>query len=62
MGRAAGRRDKVVLATKITGGRRITPRGLTDAVEGSLRRFGTDRIDLLQTHWPARYSPQVPRP
>ena len=29
-----------------------------DAVDGSLKRLKTDRIDLLQTHWPARYSPQ----
>lgn len=58
MSAAPGRRDKVVVATKITGGRRITRRGLVEAVEGSLRRLKTDRLDLLQTHWPARYSPQ----
>ncbi|MET9221452.1 MULTISPECIES: aldo/keto reductase [unclassified Streptomyces] len=52
-----GRRDEVVLATKFglpigsddnrRGGSR---RWITQAVEGSLRRLGTDRIDLYQMH------------
>ena len=25
---------------------------------GSLKRLGTDYIDVYQLHWPARYSPQ----
>ena len=54
----AARRDQVVLATKVTGGGRVTRRGIIDAVDGSLRRLRTDRLDVLQTHWPARYSPQ----
>jgi aryl-alcohol dehydrogenase-like predicted oxidoreductase len=43
----AGRRDEVVLATK-TGAR--DPAGITASVEESLRRLGTDRVDVLQFH------------
>jgi aryl-alcohol dehydrogenase-like predicted oxidoreductase len=43
----AGRRDEVVLATK-TGAR--DPAGITASVEASLRRLGTDRVDVLQFH------------
>ena len=66
VGRAIrGRRDEVVLATKfgfkIEGGK-ITgldsrPSHIREAVEGSLHRLGTDRIDLLYQH---RVDPQVP--
>lgn len=60
----AGNRDKVVLATKITGegnakvrdGARITRETMTEAVEGSLKRLQTDHIDLYQLHWPNRGS------
>lgn len=51
-------RDKVVLCTKITGGRNITPRNIIADCEGSLKRLGTDYIDVYQLHWPQRYSPQ----
>lgn len=54
-----GRRDEVVLATKFglpmdenpnhSGG---SPRWIKRAVEGSLRRLGTDYIDLYQMHRP----------
>jgi aryl-alcohol dehydrogenase-like predicted oxidoreductase len=61
-----GAREKVVLATKITGpgpgfgwlrdsGTRFTWEHLVHAVEGSLRRLRTDRIDLYQLHWPDRH-------
>jgi aryl-alcohol dehydrogenase-like predicted oxidoreductase len=54
---ASGRRDSVVLATKagLPFGRDPNQRGtsrrwITQAVEGSLRRLGTDWIDLYQIH------------
>jgi aryl-alcohol dehydrogenase-like predicted oxidoreductase len=54
---AGGRRDGVVLATKVglpfgadPNHRGASRRWITQAVEGSLRRLGTDRIDLLQIH------------
>ncbi len=66
LGRALkGRRDGVVLATKF--GFRIDAGGIAgvdsrpehvrEAVEGSLRRLATDRIDLLYQH---RVDPEVP--
>ncbi|WP_277970851.1 aldo/keto reductase [Sphingomonas echinoides] len=52
-----GRRDHVVLATKFTGPMGQDPnqqgasrRWIVQAVEGSLRRLGTDHIDLYQVH------------
>ena len=58
-----GNRDKVVLASKIAGGGDYTAHirkngfsknGLTEALEGSLKRLQTDYIDLYQLHWPDR--------
>lgn len=43
----AGRRDEVVLATK-TGARDAA--GIVESVEQSLRRLGTDHVDVLQFH------------
>ena len=54
----ARRREKVVLATKITGGANVTKRNIKRDLEGSLRRFKTDYIDVYTLHWPARYTPQ----
>jgi aryl-alcohol dehydrogenase-like predicted oxidoreductase len=58
-----GRRDEVVLASKVTGegrflraGARVSAASLREAVEGSLRRLQTDRIELYQLHWPNRGS------
>ena len=55
----AGRRDEVVLATKFglpVGGdpnrQGASPRWITRALEASLRRLGTDYIDLYQLHRP----------
>ena len=56
----AGRRDGVFLATKcgriVDENGRLTSRLRADSVrrevEASLRRLRTDRIDLLQVHWP----------
>ena len=67
VGRAvAGRRDEVVLATKFgivshrgrTGSRfDSSPENIRIAVEGSLRRLRTDRIDLYYQHRP---DPDIP--
>jgi aryl-alcohol dehydrogenase-like predicted oxidoreductase len=66
LGRALhGRRDKVVIATKFgfqiengeTTGVNSHPTHIRMAVEGSLRRLGTDYIDLLYQH---RIDPLVP--
>jgi 1-deoxyxylulose-5-phosphate synthase len=60
----AGRRDEVVVATKCVGptGRSRWDRGasrrhILDAVDASLRRLGTDYIDLYQLH---SYDPETP--
>ena len=63
LGRAlAGRRDQVVIATKFGGRlddrhRGARPDYVRQAAEASLRRLGTDHIDLYQQHWP---DPDVP--
>ena len=57
------KRDKVILATKVSGPMRSYVRGggnqfdiknITLAIEGSLKRLQTDYIDLYQLHWPER--------
>jgi aryl-alcohol dehydrogenase-like predicted oxidoreductase len=68
LGRAfKGRRDQVVIATKfgfrfkdgkqVDRERSSRPEHIREAVEGSLRRLGTDHIDLLYQH---RIDPVVP--
>jgi aryl-alcohol dehydrogenase-like predicted oxidoreductase len=53
--KARGNRDKVVIATKVGAdmgsGRTMAPAYMRKAVEDSLKRLQTDRIDLYQTHW-----------
>ena len=59
-----GTRDRVRIATKISGpngghsrgGQGFEPGNIAAAVDGSLGRLGTDRIDLYQLHWPKRGS------
>lgn len=46
-----GKRDKVYVATKASGPT-FAPDELRDACENSLKRLGTDYIDLYQLHWP----------
>jgi aryl-alcohol dehydrogenase-like predicted oxidoreductase len=51
----AGRRDRVFLATKVLPCETFTYEHLDAAVDGSLRRLGTDHIDLFQLHAPENW-------
>jgi aryl-alcohol dehydrogenase-like predicted oxidoreductase len=65
LGRAlAGRRDRVVLATKVGNAmsddpleRGLSRRWVTQSCEASLRRLGTDYIDIYQMHRPDADTP-----
>lgn len=55
--KARGNRNRVLVFTKIgsdmgQGKRDLSAKWITEEVENSLRRLGTDRIDLYQSHWP----------
>src|SRR5215472_14912809 len=63
-GGGSSRRDQVVLATKLYGGKGEWPNdrflsavNIRRACEASLRRLGTDRIDLYQMHHVDRQTP-----
>jgi len=45
-----GQRDKVVIATKVGLDTGLAPAAIREAVDASLRRLRTDRIDLYQAH------------
>jgi len=56
-------RNKIILATKISGpgpswiregGLQYTEKNIEKAINASLKRLGTDFIDLYQLHWPER--------
>jgi aryl-alcohol dehydrogenase-like predicted oxidoreductase len=61
-----GKRDKVIVATKCglvwDNNRKVSnniePGSVVREVENSLKRLGTDYIDLYQIHWPDRKTPE----
>ncbi len=64
LAQGGGRRERIVLATKVNGrmgegpnDRRLSAFHIRQAVEGSLRRLQTDHIDLYQMHHVDRETP-----
>jgi len=52
----AGMRDRVFIATKVSG-QHLRYDEVLRAAEGSLQRLGTNHIDLYQIHWPGNIVP-----
>jgi aryl-alcohol dehydrogenase-like predicted oxidoreductase len=65
--RRSGRRDRIVLCTKVAGPghalgldyvrggkNRLDRQNIVEAIDASLQRLQTDYVDLYQMHWPAR--------
>jgi aryl-alcohol dehydrogenase-like predicted oxidoreductase len=62
--RQSGKRDKVLIATKVgmlagEGGEGLAPARIAAAADESLRRLGTDRIDLYYAHQDDETVPQA---
>ena len=62
------KREDVILATKVAGrsshitwlredgsSTEVSRKQILESVDASLKRLGTDYIDLLQIHWPGMY-------
>jgi diketogulonate reductase-like aldo/keto reductase len=61
IGRAiAGQRDGVFLVSKVSPDH-VAGNGIARACEASLKRFGTDHLDLYLLHWPTRVNNFLPR-
>lgn len=57
LGQCLGKdRDKVLIASKVSS-THCTAQGVREACEASLKRLGTDYLDLYQIHWPFRTMP-----
>ena len=61
--KASGKRDQVLIATKVgmlpgEGGEKLAPTRIAAAAEASLKRLGTDRIDLYYAHQDDEAVPQ----
>lgn len=61
--KASGKRDQVIIATKVgmlpgDGGEKLAPARIAAACEASLKRLGTDRIDLYFAHQDDEDTPQ----
>ena len=55
LGKALGaRRRNAVIATKFGWGGNAVKSHIDKCIDSSLRRLGTDYIDLYQLHWPQR--------
>jgi aryl-alcohol dehydrogenase-like predicted oxidoreductase len=52
-----GRRDKVVLASKVAGAGHYRPADMIAACEQTLKNLDTDYLDLYYLHWPAMELP-----
>lgn len=62
--RASGKRDRILIATKVgmlsgEGGEKLAPARIVAACEASLKRLGTDRIDIYFAHRDDEATPQA---
>jgi len=54
--KVSGRSDRITWLRKDGSGAEVTRNQILESVDESLMRLGTDHIDLLQIHWPDRYT------